>query len=108
MSTGPVGKSSILPLLAAAVGLGMAFAYMQIMSSQGNTPAWWFVALLFIAAALSAYGAIGPRDHRLPSLTLAAFLFIGAGFISILTIGLPILLAAVLAGLGATLGSQGS
>lgn len=108
MRTGSVDRSSILPLLAAAVGLGMGLAYVYIMGSQGNTPAWWFVALLFIAATLSAYGALGPRDHRLPSLTLAAFLFFGSGFISIFSIGLPILLAAVLAGLGATLGSRGS
>ena len=108
MSTGSSAKRAVLPLLAALVGVVMAVVYLQIIRDQGNSPAWWFVALLGFAAGLSAYGAVGPREQRLPALLLASFLFIGAGFLSILTIGLPILLAAVLAGAGATLAPRGS
>jgi len=92
-----------MPLLAAAIGVGMVIVYLVIIDNQGNSPAWWFVALMLIASALAAYGSLGSRDHRLPTLALSAFLFVGLGFLSIFTIGLPIILAAVLAGVGASL-----
>jgi hypothetical protein len=92
-----------MPLLAAAIGVGMVIVYLEIIGNQGNSPAWWFVALMLIASALAAYGSLGNRDHRLPALALSAFLFVGLGFLSIFTIGLPIMLAAVLAGVGAAL-----
>jgi hypothetical protein len=98
----------LLPLLAAGIAVAMVAVYLQIIRTQGNTPAWWFVALMLVAAGFSAYGALGRRDRRTPALTMAAFLFLGLGFVSILTIGLPILLAAVLAGIGATLATRGS
>ncbi|WP_030436863.1 hypothetical protein [Actinoplanes subtropicus] len=86
----------------AAIALLMDGVYLWIIHEQGNSPAIWFVAGLAVAALLAGYGAMRAARGRRPVLIASGVLLLGLGLVGILTIGLPIVLAGVLAIVAAT------
>ena len=81
----------------AAIALLMNGVYLWLIHQQGNSPAIWFVAGLAVAALLAGYGALRSARGRRPALIASGVLLLGLGLIAILTIGLPIVLAGLLA-----------
>src|SRR6266496_4204604 len=91
----------------AAIALLMNGAYLWLIHQQGNSPAIWFVAALAVAALLAGYWALPAAARgRRPVLTASGLLLFGLGLAGILTIGLPIVLAGLLAIVAATLTGQ--
>lgn len=86
----------------AALALLMDGVYLWLVHGQGNSPAIWFVAGLSVAALLAGYGAVPAARGRRPVLIASGVLLLGLGLAGILTIGLPIVLAGVLAIVAAT------
>ncbi|GIM94166.1 hypothetical protein [Paractinoplanes toevensis] len=86
-----------LAVAAAVITLIMIAVYLGLISRQGNEPALWFVAGLAVAAVLAGYGAIGAARARRPALLAAGALLLVLGLLGILSIGLPIIAAGVLA-----------
>jgi hypothetical protein len=81
----------------AAITLIMIVVYLGLIARQGDDPAAWFVAGLAVAAVLAGYGAVGRARGRRPALLAAGALLLVLGLLGILSIGLPIIAAGVLA-----------
>ena len=88
----PLAAFSALMALVAAVG------YLLIVNAQGSgSPVLWFLVGLLVGGGLSAYAARRTTPRR-PVLLLGAGVILGLlGLLTILTIGLPILVAGCLA-----------
>ena len=82
---------------AAVIALLMAAAYLALIGAQGGPAALWFVAGLAVSAALAGYGARRAAPRRTPALAVAGAILVALGLLGILSIGLPILAAGVLA-----------
>jgi hypothetical protein len=89
-------------LAAALVPAAMTVVYLLIMRSEGDTPAWWFVAILALAVVLCGHAARRDAPRRRPALLVAGAALLAAGVLALLSIGLPLLVAGALA-LGAGL-----
>jgi len=87
--------------VAAVLALLMNGFYLWLIHQQGNSPAIWFVAALAVATLLAGYGALRAAPGRRPALIASGVLMLGLGLVGILSIGLPIVLAGVLAIVGA-------
>jgi hypothetical protein len=83
--------------VSAAIALLMNGVYLWLVDQDGNSPALWFVAGLAAAALLAGYGALRTAPGRRPALIASGVLQLGLGVIGNLTIGLPIVLAGLLA-----------
>jgi len=95
-------RARILAIGAAVWAGANAGIYLLVISLQGNSPAWWYVAVLGIAAVLFALAAA--RLWPVPLLSAGALLLTGAALAGVMSIGLllvPGVLAAV-AALGPT------
>ena len=84
-----------LALAGAAIAAVMAMVYIWLVSSQGGAPAVWVVLMLTLGAACAAYGA-QERRGSLTALWTATLTLGLLGLFAILSIGLPILVAAAL------------
>jgi hypothetical protein len=80
----------------AAVYIGVYFA---VVSSQGNSPAWWYVALLAAGAGSLAFAAAGRWRRQQPLLLGVACLGLAAlaGALSIGLLLIPAVVAAAVA-----------
>ena len=87
--------SRLLAGLAALLTVGVLVAVFAITRDQGDSPAWWFVALLVVAVAGLGYGAAGgPRRGTV--LTAASALVLILGVLAVFSVGLILLVAGVL------------
>jgi hypothetical protein len=93
-----------LSLGAALVALAMAWVYLTVVQGQGNDPAAWVVVVLVGAGLGAGYGGIRGTPARRLVLGTCAFALAVLGLLAILTVGLPILVAAGLCVLGALRG----
>jgi len=95
-------RARILAIVAAAWTAANAGIYLLVISAQGNSPVWWYLAVLGTAALLFAFAAA--RLWPVPMLITGAVLLTAAALAGVLSIGLllvPGVLAAV-AALGPT------
>ena len=95
-------RARFLAIGAAVWTAANAGIYFLVISAQGNTPAWWYVAVLGASTLLFALAA--GRLWPVPLLMTGAILLTGAALAGVLSIGMllvPGLLAAV-AALGPT------
>jgi hypothetical protein len=81
--------------------------YLGLIRQQGGQVAVWFILGLAIAALLSIYGVSRTAPRRGLALALSGVVMVALGFLSILTIGFPILVAGVLALLAAARSRSG-
>jgi hypothetical protein len=86
-----------LALLAAAISVVMAGVYVQVVHAQGEQPLAWVLIVLATSALLTAYGAWLSAPHRRVGLIVAGIGLVLLGFLAILSIGLPILVAGAFA-----------
>lgn len=82
---------------AAAITAVMLVLYLALIRQQGDEPAAWFVVGLAAAGLLSAYGIVRAAPKRRVVLTASAVLLLGFGLLGLLSVGLPIVGAGVLA-----------
>jgi hypothetical protein len=97
-----MNSGRLCAVVAAVLALLMNGVYVLLIHQQGNSPALWFVAGLAVAALLAGYGALRSARGRRPALIASGVLMLGLGLAGILTIGLPIVLAGLLAIIAAT------
>ena len=84
-------------LAAAAMAAGCTGLYVSIVLGQGSAPASWVVIGLIMAAVLAVYGAVRVVPLRRPALITSTVVLAALGLAAILTIGMVILVGAVLA-----------
>jgi hypothetical protein len=75
----------------------MAVVYVRVMHGQGDDPLLWVLAVLVGGALVAVYAATPFATHGKALLAGVGAGLLLLGLLSILTIGLPILLAASLA-----------
>ena len=75
----------------------MAVVYVVIIRSQGNSPLPWVLAVLALAAGFATYGANARARFAPVSLAIAGMLLIVMGVLGIFSIGLPLLVAGLIA-----------
>lgn len=90
-------RLDLLALAAALLALVMTVAYLLIMAENSDTPAAWFVGILVLGAALAGYGANPAATRRRAALLVSGAILLAAGVLALLSIGLPIVVAGVLA-----------
>ncbi|MET8152551.1 hypothetical protein ACIBSW_16210 [Actinoplanes sp. NPDC049668] len=86
---------------AAAITAVMMVLYLALIGRQGGQPAAWFVAGLATATLLSLYGVRRAAPRRRVALAASAVLLLVFGVLGLLSIGLPIVVAGVLAAVAA-------
>jgi hypothetical protein len=91
----------LLAVAASALAAVMTAVYVGIMNSQDDPPLAWVLVALLGAMALTAYAAFTGSPMRRQALVVAAGVLGLLGLLAIFSIGLPILLAGVLAGVAA-------
>ncbi len=86
----------MLPVFASVLAVAVTGLYLVLVSQEDGQAAWWAVAVLVGAAAGAAYAApLRARWRRTVLVVCAVPLFL-LGFVAILSIGMPILLASAL------------
>ena len=91
-----------LAAIAGLIALIMIVFYVELIHQQGGRVAAWFLAGLAIAALLSIYGVARAAPGRRPVLAVSGVMMVALGLLGILSIGLPILGAGVVALVAAT------
>ena len=97
MSASAVRRVDLVAVGAALIAMAMAAVYVAVMRDQGDQPLVWVLAVLVGGALAAAYGAARAASYRQLTLGVAGVALLLLGLVSILTIGLPILLAGALA-----------
>lgn len=103
MASGRRNGWDLLAAIPAAIALIMIGLYIGVISREGDQVAAWFVAGLAAAALLSIYGVVRAAPWRGLALAVSGLVMAVLGFLSILSIGFPILCAGVLALVAAAL-----
>lgn len=83
-------------VMATALALVMAIAYLWIMSQETDQPVAWFLVALILGAVAAGYGTNPGAPHRGAALLLAGLVLAATGVLAILSIGFPILVAGTL------------
>ena len=86
---------------AAAITAVMMVLYLALIGGQGGQPAAWFVAGLATAGLLCLYAVRRAAPRRRLALAASAVLLLVFGVLGLLSIGLPIVVAGVLAAVAA-------
>jgi hypothetical protein len=97
MNSGSRNKWDFVAALAAVIALVMIGIYIGLIVQQGGRVAVWFVAGLGAAAILSVYAVARMVPWRRWALAVSGGVMTVLGFVSLPSIGFPILCAGVLA-----------
>jgi hypothetical protein len=97
-------RSRYLTIAAAAWAAGFAGLYVAVVTRQGNSPAWWYLALLAAGTGSLAVAAIW-RQPR-PALILAVACLTMAALAGLLSIGMLLVPAVVAATVAASRTTQ--
>jgi predicted membrane metal-binding protein len=89
-------RVDLFALAAAVLAGALTVMYVFLVHSQGNRPAWWAVGILSVAVLGAAYGVRLRAPYRLYPLVVASVGLFLLGFLALFSIGLPLMLAAVL------------
>ena|SRR5690349_6456273 len=102
MTSGWRNGWDLLAAIAGVIGLVMIVFYVGLIRQQGGQAAAWFLAGLALAALLSIYGVARAAPGRRLALAVSGVMMVALGLLGILSIGIPILGAGVLALVAAT------
>ena len=94
-------RIDLFALLGAGLALLVTVFYVFLVYAQGDSPSSYAVGLLLVAIASAAYAVpMRARGRRVTLGVAAIFLFL-LGFIALFSIGLPLVLSAMLCVFGA-------
>jgi hypothetical protein len=97
MTTGPRRRWDPIAAIAALIAVIMIGVYAAVLSRQDDQPVVWFAAGLLAATLLAAYGAARAAPRRRTALSVSGSMMVALGILGLLSIGLPILGAGLLA-----------
>ena len=92
---GMTARWDFFAIAGTAICVVMAISYLAIVDAEGSSPAYWFVVLLVGTACVGLYAARKDSPRRRPALLAAAVVAFGLGVVSLLSIGPPLVVAAV-------------
>ncbi|NUR09552.1 MAG: hypothetical protein HOQ45_21415 [Nocardioidaceae bacterium] len=94
-------RIDLLALSAAVLTFGVVLLYLVLVAQEGGDVAGWAVALLTLAGVGALYGAWPTSRARRAVLWPSAAVLFFLGYLTILSIGLPLILACALCVLAA-------
>jgi membrane-bound metal-dependent hydrolase YbcI (DUF457 family) len=94
-------RIDLFALLGAGLALLVTVFYVFLVYAQGDSPSSYAVGILLVAIACAAYAVPMRARGRTVTLGVAAIFLFLLGFIALFSIGLPLVLAAMLCVLGA-------
>src|SRR5690349_11564967 len=97
MTSGRRNGGDLLAAIAGVIALITIVFYVGLIRQQDGQVAAWFLAGLAIAALLSIYGVARAAPGRRAALVVSGVMMVALGLLGILSIGIPILGAGVLA-----------
>lgn len=106
MNSGSRNGWDLVAVIAAVMALVMIGIYIGLIRQQGGQMAVWFVAALAAAVILAIYSVVHTAPWRRWALAVSGVVMTVLGFVSILSIGFPILCAGVLALVAAVRGGN--
>ena len=81
-----------------AVSAGtIAIGYVRLMDAEGDSPRAWFLGGLVVASVLAGYGAVRSAPRRAEAIAVSGVVLVSFGLLAIFSIGLPILIAGMVA-----------
>jgi hypothetical protein len=86
-------RIDLLALSASLLAMAVTVLYLFLVTTGDGTPAWWALVVLVVGAAGSGYAVRLKASRRRPALVVSAVGLLALGYLAILTIGLPLLLA---------------
>ena len=101
MSRPLLQRIDLLALAGAVLAFLVTALYVFLVLSEGHRPTWYAVLVLSLAVLGAAYSVPLEARGRRVVLGLAAVVLFLLGFVALFSIGLPLVLAAVLCVLGA-------
>jgi len=93
---GPRWRVDPAAVVAALVACAVAVGYVWLMRQENDQPAAWFLGGLVVSALLCVYGSARVPMRR-TALAIAGGIMTVLGAVGILSIGLPVLVAGILA-----------
>lgn len=97
MNAGADRAWDFVPAGVAAAAGAIAIAYVALMDAQGDSPRVWFLGGLLSAAALAAYASVCSVPRRAEAIAVSGAVMVALGILGMFSIGLPILVAGVVA-----------
>jgi hypothetical protein len=97
VAPGPPRGWDVMATVAVGVTALVAAVYVALIAREDGHLAAWFLAGLAVAAALGIYGAGRSAPRRGIALLVCGATLLGLGLLAILSIGLPLLVAGILA-----------
>jgi hypothetical protein len=86
-------RLDLLALSGCALSAAVTVLYVFLVTTQGAAPAWWAVLVLVVAIGCSGYGMRVAAPYRRTALIISGVGLIALGYLALLSIGLPLLLA---------------
>ena len=89
-------RFDLLALSACLLAAAVTVLYLYLVATEGGTPRWWAVSVLVVAICGTTYATRLSVPYRRVALGVSAACLLGLGYLALLTIGLPLLLAGAL------------
>ena len=81
-----------------AVAAGtIAIGYARLIGAEGDRPRAWFLGGLVVASVLAGYGAVRSAPRRAEAIAISGVILMSFGILAMFAIGLPILIAGLVA-----------
>ena len=89
-------RFDLLALSACLLAAAVTVLYLYLVATEGGTPRWWAVSVLVVAICGTTYATRLSVPYRRVALGVSAVCLLALGYLAILSIGLPLLLAGAL------------
>jgi cytochrome bd-type quinol oxidase subunit 2 len=86
-------RLDLLALSASVMAAAVTVLWLYLVATENDTPAWWALAVLLVGIAGAGYAVRPDVPYRRVALVASAVCLISLGYLALLSIGLPLLLA---------------
>lgn len=87
----------LVPFGVSVAATTVAVGYVRLMDAQGDSPLAWFLGGLVLASVLTGYAAVRSAPLRVAAVATAGVVLMSFGVLALFSIGLPLLIAGVIA-----------
>jgi hypothetical protein len=86
-------RLDLLALSASALAAAVTLLYLFLVATENGTPSWWALCVLVVGIGGAGYAVRLAVPYRRVALVVSAVALLALGYLALLSIGLPLLLA---------------